>query len=119
MDTIVIAELEVFYRVGVTEEERAGPQRLLISVELASDLSKAQKSDNLVDTADYAAICRQLLHFGDDRQWNLIESVAGDIAERILEDFSPAAVTVEVKKFVIPQARHVAVRISRSLPAAR
>jgi hypothetical protein len=31
----------------------------------------------------------------------------------ILEDFGPQRVAVEVKKFIIPQARHVSVRVSR------
>ena len=31
MSKITIVDLEVFYRVGVTDEERAKPQRLLVT----------------------------------------------------------------------------------------
>jgi len=34
VDKIVVKDLEVDARIGVTESERAGPQRLLVTVEL-------------------------------------------------------------------------------------
>jgi dihydroneopterin aldolase len=43
----------------------------------------------------------------------LIETLAVDVAGMILEEFSPKAVSVEVKKFAIPQARYAAVRVTR------
>jgi dihydroneopterin aldolase len=113
MDKITICDLEVFYHVGVTAEERARPQRLLITVELSHDFTAAQASDNLTDTIDYGAITQRLLQFGEDCHWELIETLASDIAGMILEDFAPQAVTVEVKKFIIPQARWVSVSLSR------
>ncbi len=113
MDTIVISELEVFYCVGVTEAERTKPQRLLLSVELNQPFERAAASDDLADTIDYDALCRRLLQFGEGCHWELIETLAVDIAKLILEEFSPTSVVVEVKKFVIPQARYVAVRVRR------
>ena len=41
MSQIRIVDLEVFYCIGVTEAERARPQRLLISVEMDFDFSAA------------------------------------------------------------------------------
>ncbi len=46
--------------------------------------------------------------------WKLLEKLAGDIAERILTRYRPQAVTVEVKKFAVPQARYVSVTLSRT-----
>ena len=43
----------------------------------------------------------------------LIESVATDIANKILSEFHPESVTVEVKKFAVPQAKYVSVSIAR------
>lgn len=117
MDTITLCDLEVHYCVGVTEAERAQPQRLLITVELKRDLGPAANTDDLADTIDYQAVAQQILHFGDGGHWELIETVAGDIAQMILDDFKPAEVTVEVKKFILPQARHVSVRVTRPTPS--
>lgn len=114
MDTITISELEVFYRVGVPEAERAQPQRLLLTVELARDFTGAAATDDLTKTIDYYAVSQRLLDYGEGRSWKLIEKLAADIAATLLTEFQPASVSVEVKKFIIPQARHVAVRLTRS-----
>jgi len=114
MSQISIVDLEVFYRVGVPDAERAQPQRLLLTVTLESDFSAAAKSDSIVDTIDYYAVTQKLLKFGEGREWKLIEKLAADIAGLILAEFKPPAVTVEVKKFIIPQARHVAVSLTRA-----
>ena len=114
MSKISIVDLEVFYRVGVPDAERGQPQRLLLTIELESDFSAAAKSDSIVDTIDYYAVTQKLLKFGEGREWKLIEKLAADIADSILAEFKPSAVTVEVKKFIIPQARHVAVSFTKA-----
>lgn len=113
MDKIRITDLEVFYQVGVTEEERSKAQRLLISVEMEHDFTSAISRDDLGDTINYYAVSQRLLKFGEDCHWQLIETLAGDIAAMILDEFQPRSVTVEIKKFVIPQAAHVSVSLRR------
>ena len=56
---------------------------------------------------------QRLLRFGEGRSWKLIEKLATDIANTILIEFKPAAVTVEVKKFIIPEARYVSVYLHK------
>ena len=68
MSQISIVDLEVFYRVGVPDAERAKPQRLLLTVEMESDFSAAAKSDSIADTIDYFAVTQRLLKFGDGRE---------------------------------------------------
>ena len=113
MDKIIINDLEVFYRMGVSEEERAAPQRLLISVEMTRDTSAAAATDDLTKTIDYYAVTRRLLKFGEGRNWKLLEKLAADMAKAILAEFAPDEVFIEVKKFVIPEASYVAVRVTR------
>ena len=112
-DRITISDLEVSFQVGITEQERARAQRLLISVEMDHDFTTAAARDNLADTIDYAAVTERLLHFGNGCHWELIETLAAEIATMVLEEFKPHRVTVEVKKFIIPQARYVSVRLRR------
>jgi dihydroneopterin aldolase len=110
---ISIVDLEVFYRVGVPEAERVQPQRLLLTLEMESDFSAAAKSDDIRDTIDYFAVSQRLLKFGDGHEWKLIEKLAADIANMVLAEFQPQSVTVEVKKFPIPQARQVSVSLTK------
>ena len=115
MDKIIIADLEVFYRVGVPDEERARPQRLLLTITMDVDFGRAVSSDCLDRTIDYHAVSQRLLQFGENREWKLIEKLAAEIADSLLRGFAPCAVRVEVKKFILPQARFVAVQVERSL----
>jgi dihydroneopterin aldolase len=110
---ISIVDLEVFYRVGVADAERARPQRLLLTVEMDCDFSAAAKSDDIRDTIDYFAVSRRLLKFGEGRSWKLIEKLAADVANTVLSEFKPQSVTVEVKKFPLADARYVAVTVTR------
>jgi FolB domain-containing protein len=106
---ISIVDLGVLYCVGVPDEERARPQRLLLTVEMDCDFSAAAQSDSIADTVDYFAVSQRLLAFGEGRSWKLVEKLAADICEMILAEFKPQSVTVEVKKFPIRQARHISV----------
>jgi dihydroneopterin aldolase len=112
---ISIIDLEVFYHVGVPDTERAAPQRLLLTVEMDFDFSCAARTDDLAGTIDYFAVSRRLLSLGQGRNWKLIETVAADIADAILTGFKPAAVRVEVKKFILPEARYVSVTLGKRL----
>src|ERR1051325_5875826 len=113
MDKIIISELQVYYRVGITAEERAQPQRLLVTLEMSHDIKPAAERDNLAETIDYAAVSERLMHFGDDCHWELIETVATDLAAMILDQFAPKQVFIQVKKFSIPQASYVGVSLTR------
>ena len=113
MDTIIIRELAVSYRVGVTEAERSAPQRLLLSIEMSHDCTAAAARDDLTKTIDYDAVCRRLLQFGENASWKLIETLAADVAIMIRSEFRAASVLVEVQKFIIPEARYVAIRMRR------
>lgn len=113
MSNISIIDLEVFYRVGVTDEERAKPQRLLVTVDMKFDFTSAAVSDRIGRTIDYFTVSQRLLKLGESRNWKLIETVAAEIAEKIIFEFRPENVTVEVKKFSIPEARYVSVSLTK------
>ncbi len=112
MAKISIVDLEVFYHVGVPDEERSRRQRLLLSLELESDFTACARSDSIADTVDYYAVTQRLLKFGEGRSWKLIEKLAADIGEAILSEFKVSGAVIEVKKFIIPQARYVSVSLN-------
>jgi len=116
MSKITIVDLEVQYCVGVTDEERAKPQRLLLTVDMNLDFSSASVSDRIERTINYQAVADDLLQFGEGRSWKLLEKLVANIADRVLTDYKPEAVMVEAKKFSIPQARFISVSTARTRP---
>ena len=114
MSRISIVDLEVFYQIGVTDEERAKPQRLLITVEMDLDFSTAVMSDRLEKTINYFDVSQELLKFGQNRSWKLLEKLTANVADFVMARYKPENVLVEIKKFPIPQARYVSVAIART-----
>lgn len=115
MASISIVDLEVSFCVGVPDEERSKPQRLLLTVEMELDVAAAVKSDRVDRSIDYGLVAQKIEGFGKERSWHLIERLASDLADMLLTDFRPDAVFVEVKKFPLPQARYVSVSLTRAL----
>ena len=113
MSQISIVDLEVHFHIGVTQKERARPQRLLISVEMRHDFSAAAATDLVSQTINYFTVAQKILRLGDGRSWKLVEKLTTDVADLVLNEFAPASVTVLVKKFPIPQARYVAVSLTK------
>ena len=113
MSKITIVDLEVHYCVGVTDEERSKPQRLLVTVDMSVDFTSAALSDRVEKTINYHTVAQSLLKFGEGRSWKLLEKLVTNIAEKMMSEFHPQAVMVEVKKFTVPQARYVSVSLSK------
>lgn len=116
MSRISIVDLEVSCCVGITDDERSRPQRLLITVDMDFDVTSAALTDRIEKTINYQAVADRLLGYGEGRSWKLVEKLAANIADMILAEFRPRVVGIEVKKFVIPQARYVSVSLTRTRP---
>jgi FolB domain-containing protein len=114
MSKITIVDLEVYYCVGVPDEERAKPQRLLLTVDMSLDFTSASVSDRIERTINYQEVVDDLLKYGEGRSWKLLEKLAANVVELVLTKYKPQTVMVEVKKFSIPQARFVSVSTGQS-----
>jgi dihydroneopterin aldolase len=112
-DEIHIQELEVHARVGVPEDERAEPQRLLISMSFSLHSDFRDLRDELAQTIDYAAVCAEVQRFAERRTVKLIETLADELAAPLLATFPIASIRLEIRKFILPETRFVAVSVVR------
>lgn len=113
LDTITIEDLCLLCRVGVPDEERAKPQKLLVTVEVAGDFARACASDDIADTINYYDLTRQIQALTREKEFRLIERLADEIATLALTKFGAESVRVQVKKFILPEARYVAFALAR------
>jgi dihydroneopterin aldolase len=100
-DRIALRGLRFSARHGVHPEEKERPQPFEVDVTLTADLSAAAATDDLGMTADYGAIPAIVARIMDGPSVELIETLAGRIAEATLEATDPAvvdAVEVRVRK---------------------
>lgn len=113
-DLICIADLEIWSRVGVPDEEREEPQRLVVDLELRiRDLGPASLTDNLKLTVDYVSVAERVKDMALARPRRLVETLAEDISADLLKCFPISSLLLEVRKFVLPDAKHVAIVIER------
>jgi dihydroneopterin aldolase len=112
-DAIHIEDLELSVRVGVSEEERSQPQRLVVSIVLWPVGSFAHLQDQIVNTVDYAIVCQEITSLAARRSDKLIETLAEAIAFHLLAEHPIARVRIELRKFILPGVKHVAVVLTR------
>ena len=99
LDEIIIRDMEAFGYHGVLEEEKGLGQKFLVSANIRLDASKAIKEDRCEYTVDYGMVCKRINEIVGLERYDLIEALAGRIAEVILLEFAPVKnVVVEVKK---------------------
>ena len=118
MDLIRITGLQVEAHVGVTEEERANAQPLIVNLELRIALAPAGASDDLSDTTDYGAVSIAVADLVRASRVNLLEHLAELIVAEVRNHPKVQWVAVEVLKVNPPipeKLESVGVRIERDL----
>lgn len=88
--------LEIFGRHGVLEDERRDGQNFFYDISL--EVSEAALSDRLEDAVDYRDVAACVQEVSDGRQFQLIEALAGAVADAIAERFPIEHVRVRVRK---------------------
>lgn len=113
-DRIQICELEVFARIGVPDAERAQPQRLAISITLWPLANFDALHDDIANTIDYAAVSREVTELVSRSEHKLIETLAAAVCAHLLAMYPVARVQLELRKFILPDVKHVSVLLERS-----
>ncbi|BBY58005.1 dihydroneopterin aldolase [Mycolicibacterium sarraceniae] len=121
-DRIELRGLTVRGRHGVFDHERRDGQDFVIDITVWIDLAAAAASDELADTYDYGTLAQRAAAIVGGPARNLIETVAAEIAEDVMNDQRVHAVEVVVHKPDAPiplSFRDVAVVARRSRRGGR
>ena len=110
---IRIEQIEVLAHIGVPDDERAEPQRLTIGILFWPNKSCAELNDNIARAVNYAAVCAEVKKFVGQRRDKLIETLANALAFHLLEVFEIRRVTVELRKYILPEVEFVSVTVTR------
>ncbi|RFC46884.1 MAG: phosphoglycolate phosphatase/dihydroneopterin aldolase [Verrucomicrobia bacterium] len=115
MDRIRLNQLRVTAHIGVGDDERRRSQALEIDLELTplrdwgSDLG-----DDVGRTIDYFTVSEWVRDLAADRPRRLIETLALELAEGLLQGFALREVEVTVRKFILTDAGSVEVVLKRT-----
>ena len=94
---IELRGLEVFGYHGVLAEEKQTGQPFVFDLELVAH-DAGVRSDKLGDTIDYTKVVARVQAVCGERRFNLIEALAGAVADDLLEHFEVSRVRVRVRK---------------------
>jgi len=115
-DTVSIRDLRVSTVIGVYDWERETEQTLVFAVEMPADVAKAAVNDDISDTLDYSAVAQAVKTIVTDGKFQLIETAAERVAQRLLADHGLAWVRVEVAKPITTEGYTAVIAIERGAP---
>lgn len=99
MDKIFINDLEFIGYHGVFDEEKKLGQKFIISIELSINLREAAKKDDLSKTVHYGLVAKTVEKIFFAKKYDLIETLAEEIAENILLEYELVEkIKVKIKK---------------------
>jgi 7,8-dihydroneopterin aldolase/epimerase/oxygenase len=117
MDKIILEGATFQARVGVSDQERARHQEIVVNLQALLDLRHAAQQDDLAAGVSYVEIHRVATRVISAKAYRLIETIAEDVAAAVLQSF--AAVSGVVVRVAKPAAlgdrgvRLTAVEITR------
>jgi dihydroneopterin aldolase len=112
-DAVRIEGLEIFAHVGVPDEERSASQRLSFQLTFWPVRAFSELNDEIGKAVDYAAVCAEVKQFVAQRRDKLIETLALAVAQHLLEAFQIRRITVELRKYILPETAFVSVTVTR------
>ena len=117
MDKIYIRDLEFIGYHGVFEEEKKLGQKFYVTLELITNLRDAGLNDDILKTTHYGEVAKTVEKIFFSKKYDLIETLAEDIAREILLNFNLISeLKLEIKKPWAPVGiplDNVAVEINR------
>ena len=116
LDSVSLTGIRAFGRHGANPGEKNVPQPFDVDVFLTADLSAARRSDSLTDTVDYDALHRTIVGIVRERSFDLIERLAQELLDAIMQDDRVGSVTVKVAKPKLLAGATPAVSISAARP---
>jgi dihydroneopterin aldolase len=114
MDYVFVRDLKIATGIGVFNWEKAIKQTLSFDIDLATDVEKAAKNDNIYDTVDYTAIADRLTALLENYRCELVETLADYIAKTILNEFNVSWLRLTIRKpKILPNLKEVGIVIER------
>ena len=115
MDKIILTDLRINAIIGIWDWEKRNPQTITIDLEMLTDIKKASQSDSIKDALDYKAVSKRVKQFIQESQFNLIETLAENVAKIILEEFDVQWLKLKISKpFAIRDSKNIGVCIERT-----
>ncbi|MGB0466672.1 MAG: dihydroneopterin aldolase [Pontibacterium sp.] len=114
MDIVYIRELEVETVIGIYDWEREIRQVVSLDLDMGTDIRQAVATENVENTLNYKTVSECLIEFVEQSEFQLVETLAEELAELVMQTFPVPWLRLRVgKPGAVPAARDVGVIIER------
>lgn len=114
MDVLFISELRIDSEIGVHEWEKNIKQPISLDIELSTQADRAAQTDTLQHSVDYEAVTNRVTEFITSKHFNLVETVAEEVAQLLQREFDVEWLRLRVAKLnAVKTTRAVGVIIER------
>jgi len=96
--TIHIKNLRLRTFIGFNEEEKTKKQDVIVNIILRYDATAAMASDSVEDACNYKVLTKKIIALVEQRSFNLLEKMAGDIIGLIATAEEVLQASVEIDK---------------------
>lgn len=97
-DRIALTGVTAIGHHGVFERERSDGQPFIVDAVLFTDVRAASATDDLTKTANYADVAEEIKAMITGQPFDLIETLAERMAQKLLDGFAVEAVEITVHK---------------------
>jgi len=98
MDIVYIRDLRIETIIGIYDWEREVKQTVSLNLEVAHDIRRAAKTDDIQYALNYKSIAKRLIDFVEQSEFMLVESMAEEVARIVLKEFSVPWLRLRVSK---------------------
>lgn len=98
MDLVYIKNLRIETIIGIYDWEREVKQVVSMDLEMAADIKMAAQTDDIGYALNYKSISKRIIKFVQEQKFKLIESMAEEVAQIVLIEFSVPWVRLRISK---------------------
>lgn len=115
-DIIFINGLTIPITIGVYEWEKSIKQKIILDIEIITDISKASREDDINSTIDYKLISDEIINYLGSTSFDLVETLATNVVDLIFKQSSASRIKLKVTK---PKAIAAAVSVGVCIDRTR
>jgi len=98
MDIVYIRDLRIDTIIGIYDWERQVHQTVSLDLEMAADIRQAAATDDIQFALNYKSVAKRLIQFVGDSEFQLVETMAEEVARIVREEFQVPWVKLRLSK---------------------
>ena len=98
MDIVFVEGLKIDTVIGIYDWEKKIRQDIILDIEMSSDIAAAAKTDHIDQALNYKDVCKRVASFVRESKFELVETLAEEICQIILNEFDISWVKLKLNK---------------------